>query len=318
MDSALNPEHGSIVLSRDGLIAQVIGIPRPPGMVPVIPKYRLCEGSLWSRSGVHLCRVIEMYGPRGLSDSIARYGFREAIDGIYSSPIPYIRLSDIVELIRPREAFERVTRRPANTLHYKLIEIAYMLIENGLNHEELGLTGSIAFGSDNPAVSDIDLIVYGSRASRVMYRVFAELTPEKEKNILSDFGGLTINPPLDITWRRRTIMRVQVAWTGIPLVGDLCKPLREYYNIPSPWKPIRLSVEVEARQETSLLYPPCAKTRDGLYIVSFEYNIAPILYNGGLLEISGLESIDGSVIYLATRQYPGSITFYSISPILSK
>jgi hypothetical protein len=302
---ALEPEHGSYVITRDGLVGVVIGIPRPPELLPIIPKYVICRESLWARGGSGFCRILEMYGPRGVSDTLARIGFKEYHDGIYNSPMPYVRMSDVVEVTRPRDALANVTSRPSNELHYELLEVLGLLTESGVELSNVGLTGSLAIGIENVRVSDIDLVVYGSGSAEIAYQVFRGLGGSFTH--LGEFGGLKVKPGVSIGWRRARFKRYIVGWVGVPGVGELCEPIRSYFSVQSPTTPVDLVVVIERAQAQALTYPPCVMSRDGVYVVSFEYNVGALLYEGGVFRIRGLADRGAGVVYLATREMPGFI-----------
>ncbi len=307
---ALDPEHGSSLITREGLLGIVIGIPRPPDLIPIIPKYILCRESHWIKGVLGFCRILEMYGPRGISGTLVRIGFKEYLDGVYGSPIPYVRVSDVVEVIRPREALARVVGRPSNELHYELLDLLDVLVKSGVEMDNIGLTGSLAIGMENVRISDIDLVIYGSESSEIVYRVFKEEL-RGDPSYLAEFGGLTVKPGVSLNWRRARFRERIVGWVGIPGLGELCKPLKNYFSIYSPTTPVDLVVEVEEAQTSALTYPPCVLSKDGIYIVSFEYNVGALLYEGGVFKVKGLADKDINAVYIATRELPGSIEVVS-------
>lgn len=303
---ALDPEHGSSVITKHGVLGVIIGIPRPPELLPVIPKYVLCSESLWSRGASAFCRVLERYGPLGVSGTLARIGFNEILDGIYNSPMPYVRLSDVIEIVKPREALSRVLAKPVNDLHYELLDLLAFLSKNEVDMDNVGLIGSLAVGIENVEVSDLDLVVYGLENAEITYRLFTSMakpsfTPVKE------FGGLVVEPAVSIGWRRARFRRFIVGWAGVPGVGELCKPLKSYFNVDSPVKPVEVTMYVERGQPSALAYPPCVVSSDGIYIVSFEYNVGALLYRGGTFRVRGLASESLNTIYVATRELLGYI-----------
>ncbi len=303
---AISPEHGSIIVTREGLIGQAVGVPKPEGLIPVIPKYVLCrEESPWAKGGLSLCRVLQDYGPRGVGETLRALGFAETLDGLYNSPMPYVRGVDAISVVTPREALERLLRGPLSPLSYEVLNVLDKLRGLGVKLENLGLTGSIALSFENPEISDVDLVAYGFETAELLYEAFTGL--RVKPLISSKLGGLKVSPELDVSWRRVDIGRVHVTWVGVPLEGELCEPLREYFKVRGPVREARVTVSIEGGQGGSLVYPPCASSLDGVYVVSFEYNVATMLYEGGVFSVHGLMDSEGSTIYLATRQLPGSI-----------
>lgn len=303
---AISPEHGSMVITREGLIGQAVGVPKPEGLIPVIPKYVPCRGeSPWVKSGLSLCRVLQDYGPRGIGETLKALGFAETLDGLYNSPMPYVREIDTVSVVAPREALERVLRGPLSPLSYEVLKVLSTLRSFKVKLENLGLTGSIALSFENPKISDVDLVAYGFETAELLYGAFLSL--RVKPLISSKLGGLKVSPELDVSWRRADIGGVHVTWVGVPLEGELCKPLKEYFKVRGPVMEARVTVSIEGGQESSLLYPPCASSLEGVHVVSFEYNVAAVLYEGGVFSVYGLVDREGSTVYIATRQLPGSI-----------
>jgi hypothetical protein len=87
-------------------------------------------------------------------------------------------------------------------------------------------------------------------------------------------------------------------------VGELCKPLKSYFNVDSPVKPVEVTMYVERGQPSALAYPPCVVSSDGIYIVSFEYNVGALLYEGGVLGLEVWLVRAAGTVYLATREMP--------------
>ncbi|MCX8195491.1 MAG: hypothetical protein N3F67_00170 [Acidilobaceae archaeon] len=299
MRPAVEPEHGSLIFSR-GLVAQVIGIPSPPGMVAAIPKYELCRDSPLKGS-VGFCRLIWSYGPRGVESVIPFARARQ--DGLYGALMPYFPREEAWQIVRPREALLHALSSPPKGLGREMLEALAFLRSWGLSPAELGLTGSLALRAENPAISDVDFVVYGSRAAERAYYALLSLG-EGER---AELGGISAIPPLSSGWRRNKLGGTYVSWAGVPLEGELCDPLRSYFSLPTPRRATRAEVKVEGGQASSLLYPPCVEASDGRYLVSFEYLLGRAFYEGGRLEVRALESWDKRVLYLGLRELPGEI-----------
>jgi predicted nucleotidyltransferase len=308
---ALDPEHGSSVITRYGVLGIIIGIPRPPELLPIIPKYVLCSESPWSRGASAFCRVLERYGPLGVSGTLAKIGFKEALDGIYNSPMPYVRLFDVIEIVKPKEALHRVLSKPVNDLHYALLNLLSLLSVSGVDVDNVGLTGSLAMRIENVEVSDLDLVVYGLESAEAMYRLFTDKI-KPDSTPVKEFGGLIVEPGVNLGWRRASFRGFTVGWVGVPGVGELCEPLERYFAIDGPIKPVEIVVDVRGGQPSALTYPPCVPSSDGTYIVSFEYNVGALLYRGGTFRIKGLAGGGLDTIYIATRELPGYIRLLQV------
>ncbi|GAB6148345.1 nucleotidyltransferase domain-containing protein [Stetteria hydrogenophila] len=304
-----NP-HGAIVYTRDGGILQAIGLPAPAGYLAVIPKYAPCRGERtpWARPSGRYCRVVREYGPRGLEDALARYpgpgGVRLLYDGSYAAPMPYVSLEQAAWIVDPREALLRV----ASSGEGSAAEAAYTVLRgSGVGLGGAGLTGSYAAGIASPTVSDVDFVVYGPEAALRMYEFYSrELQPVEAPR--ASFGGVTVHPPQGVGWRRAAVDGISSSWVGVPhRPAGHCEPLRRYPNTDPPsGRRVRVEVRVEGGDPAALLYPPCVEA-EGYYIVSFEYNLAGLLFEGGRLEVEGVASAGGTVVYLGLRENPGRV-----------
>lgn len=299
--------HGSIVYARDSSILQVVGIPSPPNLLPVIPKYVPCRKGPWERPSGRYCRVVSFYGPQGVRDAIARYGVVEREDPLYGSAMPYIGKSEVLHIIEPREAMEKLLGSARLYPYVSLVE--KISRESSISIENLGVTGSIAAGIDVPGFSDLDLVVYGGYNAAKMLEYFLAKATQAEPLIKNDHGGLK-SSPIDIRWRRQLFEEgLHVSWVGIGLDHEKCAPLRSYWTIETPEKGrvTKRVLEVEPRQETALTYPPCVKAINKIYIVSFEFNVGILLYRGGRILVEGVPSTGGNVIYVGLREFPGGL-----------
>lgn len=287
--------HGSQLVLVDATIVQVLGLPSPPGLIPVIPKYRPCAGpSPWSgRSGVY-CRVTRKYGPLGVEEGIEASGLRVTWDPMYRAYMPYVRDYDVSICLEPQAALEKAVARGEPSVTLVVDELRSM----GISIRCLGLTGSRALGIAHSG-SDVDLVVYECRER--MYEVFKEMSSNWGE---PELGGLVIKPSIDASWRRARIKGVNVTWVPSQ---NLCPPLSSYWSIQPPNSKRRLLLHVEPGQPWSLGYPPCALSREGLWIVSYEYNLADILFRGGTMRIDGLVSVNDRIVYLGLREEPGSL-----------
>jgi len=283
------------VIAADSTIYQVMGLPTPPGFTAVIPKYSPCRGpSPWTAPHGPLCRIVRAYGPLGVEAGLGAWGRSLRWDPLYRAPMPYILSSDITLCLEPRRALEHALASGEQAV----TAVLEVLEAQGVRTTWLGLTGSRALGIAHQD-SDVDLVVY-ERHERV-YEAFKAIarTPASAR-----LGGIIVEPAVDASWRKTVIAGYSVTWTP---ANNLCPPLREYYSIDPPHAPTIAEVRVPPRQETALGYPPCAAATDGTWIVSFEYNLAGPLYEGGLFRVSGTVSERGRIIYLGLRERPGQL-----------
>ncbi len=301
--------HGIVVVTEKGLLAQVLGLP-PPALekLIIIPKYVVSsEKTPWRRPGGFFRRIISEYGPQGLLKATMKT--RNLIHLCYSvtfhSHLSCIDHREILLFSKPKEALINIIKRPKSEIEYDLVQLSYKLRQQGIPLEDIGITGSVALGFANSKVSDIDLVVYGHKSANKMLEIF-EKKKAFHKNLKKNLGGLNVLPAINTNWRRNILYNIRfVSWIGVPrrIMGHCPKIVKE----ESPWRSCRIKVTIDTGQEGSLLYPPCAVSRDGTLVISFEYNIAKVLYTGGIFEIEGLCSKDRSIVYLATKEFPGKI-----------
>ncbi|MEB3780420.1 MAG: hypothetical protein GSR85_09390 [Desulfurococcales archaeon] len=305
-------EHGTILYDRYLNIYQVIGIPHPKDRIPVIPKYTPCSDGKWSLNGLRYCRVIKEYGPSGLKDALSKSKLSQEYDPLYGSLMPYLMLSEVLRAIRPRDALRNLVTgnyMKNESLLLDTINIINIIREEtGIGLEDLGLTGSIAAGIAVSDFSDIDVVVYGANNSTLLYDFFKS-NLALTMRFKATYGGVSVENAPRYSWRRGMVKGINrpVSWVGIPRNGEQCEVLKHYFSIDPPAMEWRGYIVVEGGQPTALIYPPCAATRDGTYIVSFEYNLASLLYEGGVFRINGVMGERGITIYLGLREYPGYI-----------
>ncbi len=310
-----NP-HGSVVYVKGGAILQAIGIPTPKGFIAAIPKYVPCTDARapWRRPSGHYCRVIREYGPHGVKDALARYMdvWRDVgymlYDGVYEALMPYINLDDVIELVEPRRILLEVVSSGTGFV----AEVASEILKgSNVSLVDAGLTGSYAAGIASPAVSDVDFIIYGCKAALKMYEYYkSALRPVEGPR--SSFGGVKVEPPRETGWRRAALDSIPTSWVGVPLeTASHCPPLRRYPNIDPPTgRVVRVSLRIDGGDPSALLYPPCVMAGD-YYLVSFEYNVADMLFQGGRIAVEAVESLSGGTLYIGLRENPGRLTMIS-------
>ncbi len=287
--------HGAQLILSNSTIVQVLGIPAPPGLVPVIPKYRPCRGpSPWRGVSGAYCRITRKYGPLGVEAGIGASGLRERWDPLYGAPMPYVEDAEVSVCVEPRRALLHAIAagEPVVT------RVVDYLRSRGVSTTCLGLTGSRALGIAHEE-SDVDLVVYD--CVEEVFELFESLSSDWGR---PELGGVRAHPLTSASWRRARIENINTTW--VP-ARNLCPPLSSYWRIEPPDSKTRLILEVEPRQPWSLGYPACAVSKSGVWIVSYEYNLAGILYRGGVMEVEGVASRDGKIVYLGLREEPGTL-----------
>ena len=253
-----------------------IGIPSPPGLIPVIPKYVISREGPWGRGRIRFHRILRKYTRQDIDEATANAGLTPRVDPLYNTTIPYIEEPMIFYKIDPLTALDKLISRPRSRVSYTLL---HLLRELSTRAEAIGVTGTLALAIENDSISDIDLIVVTLEPSKFMDRFTGQVKPHHT-----------------LPWRRGYYKGVHVSWTGVNPYGTLhCPPLSSYWRIQTPIVEGRWVVHVEPGQEGALLYPPCVESSDGRFIVSYEYNMGYKLYRGGRLVIGGVAA--PNVIY---------------------
>ncbi len=309
--------YGSMVFTRDLVVVQVLGLPSPEGYRIVMPKYLYSSGgSLWSLHGIiPLKRIIRGYGPLGLEQAIKKSKIKLKYDYFYNTRVPIIGLEDVFLAVEPRLALRNLVyspRSPAEVEAARLICDFARII--GVPLEVLGVTGSFSMGYYHSG-SDIDIVVYSPMHIEKIYDYFkSNRRIYRESSILErDFlGGVKVEPRITLSWRRGFYRlngrEIGITWIGAPYKPALhCKPVRSRKIEYSPsGKRVSRRLFIPSGQIGALLYPPCVETSEGT-LVSFEYNVGDLLFRGGWFLVEGIESVDGSVIYIGTVEAPGRI-----------
>ncbi len=303
--------HGIMVISKEGLVAQGLGLPSHPSKLIVIPKYLMTkEETPWKRNNLFFNRIISEYGPRGLQKATEKTKdlTGRCYSDLFQSYLPCLDVNDIVLFSEPKETLSNLIKKPELDIEVDLVLICDYLRERGMPMGNIGVTGSIALKFANSKISDIDLVIYGSESAQKILQIFMEMQGNYI-NMKDDFGGLKIQPPINTEWRRTLFLGKRfVSWIGVPN-----KPLKHCPKMVKdrpPSKRCKVKVKIESDQRSSLLYPPCVEARNGtneVLIISFEYNVAKMFFEGGTFEMEGICSKDNEVIYLATREFPGTI-----------
>ena len=302
--------HGSVVALRDWTLGVEVGLPSPPGVIPVMPKYVPCRGGPWASAGASFCRIISVYGPRGLSESLERLGLRQTYDPAYGAPMPYVSQEQVVAYVSPRGALARVLRG-GSPLGPSLARVVEAVAREVGGSDLVGLTGSIAMGVEQP-FSDIDLVIYGGEGSERAFDLFVRraepVAPTRGEE--QNYGGVVVRAAFPAQWRRgllKDLAGVPVSWVGVPMdVASHCGPLRSRQGLGPHKVPVSgLVLTVQPGQEGALLYPPCVRAEEGVHLVSYEFNLGAALYLGGVFRVDGISF--GGTLVLGARELPGSL-----------
>ena len=173
------PKDRDFVETLEGLLFCVVGYLHPPDRVTAYLKYVPDAEGKWRRGETGYSRVIPYYHVSQVENT---YGFLgDSHPGyLYSCPVRNITVSSVPRdrietYYRPRERLAAIMEDPRDELESKLRDLVTMLAGlAGLDARDLGVTGSILTGSHSPEFSDIDLTLYGQRASTALREALRE------------------------------------------------------------------------------------------------------------------------------------------------
>lgn len=168
--------ESSIITTKDGLQCQVYGNEHPSSSILVKPKY-IPTSSVESSAlayrfimGRKMNRLNMWADKEELKAYIAR--FREAYPNyVYASPFHdqnrlffSIPIDQIERIYFPRRGFKELMSMPPASLDqylFRVFSFSQFLLQSGLRIKDFGITYSTLMGHYNPAISDINIVVYG-------------------------------------------------------------------------------------------------------------------------------------------------------------
>jgi len=173
------PRDRDFVETVEGLLFCVVGYLHPPDQATAYLKYVPDPEGKWRRGETGYSRVIPFYHVSQVENT---YGFlrENHPEYVYSCPVRNITVSSVPRerikaYYRPRERLAAIMEGPRDSLEFKLRDLVTILSGlAGLDVKDLGVTGSILTGSHSPEFSDIDLTVYGRKASAALREALRE------------------------------------------------------------------------------------------------------------------------------------------------
>ena len=184
------PRDGEAVLTREGFLFYVFGYEHPPDRVIAFLKYIPTEYSglfplryldrRWSMRGISLSRPEKLYTPENYSKIIET--FKENFpEYLYLCPmrsklllsVPKDRIKEVfIPRIQLRKILQKNDRDGLQELAVEFIDL--LSEESGLPSDSFGIHGSLSLGMHS-SLSDIDLVIYGSKEFRTVERVVRKL-----------------------------------------------------------------------------------------------------------------------------------------------
>jgi predicted nucleotidyltransferase len=173
------PKDRDFVETLEGLLFCVVGYLHPSDQVTAYLKYVPDTEGKWRRGETAYSRVIPYYHVSQVENTYSflrqshpEYLYSCSFRNITVSSVPRDRIKTY---FRPRERLAVVLEGPRDELEFKLRDLVTILTGlAGLDPVDLGVTGSILTGSHSPNFSDIDLTVYGQKASAALREALRE------------------------------------------------------------------------------------------------------------------------------------------------
>jgi predicted nucleotidyltransferase len=186
------PKDREFVETLEGLIFCVVAYLHPPGQVTAYLKYVPDAKGKWRKGETAYSRVISYYHVSQVENT---YDFlrEDHPEYLYSCPVRNITVSSVPRdrikaYYRPRERLATIMEGPRDELEFKLRDLVTILTGlAGLDLNDLGVTGSILTSSHSPKFSDIDLTVYGQKASTALREALRET--RKNDGVIQPFNA---------------------------------------------------------------------------------------------------------------------------------
>ena len=274
----------------EGLLFCVVGYLHPPGRYTAYLKYLPSKDGLWSRGSTRYARVIKRYHALEVRESM-RILEEKYPHYVHYCPVRHIRISmvpqeDVKRVYVPRERLAEIMLSPNDKLEKEVCRLVDIISDvSKVNHDDLGVTGSILLGIHNPEFSDIDLVVYGRSAALEVMEALAELSgregspirrPGRGKleewtaNLISLFG-LSPRQAREIASRRWNYLRFH----------------NRFFSV----HPVRKDHEIRERYGEKVYYPVGVVEGECLVHDASESVFLPAIYRVEEVEVRGWRDV---------------------------
>ncbi len=288
----------NMLLARDWTLYLVVSDEHPPGQVVAVPKYTLSsKPSPWRYRRLSIERLIGSYSAKGVREKA-----KLIYDPSFDSKIPVLSTSEVIHEHRCRERSREILHKQEDEVEEAAAELLRLLLSSNIPISCLGLTGSLLIRAQNPAVSDVDLVVYQPYIEKAVETLEAEAEPLPDSVFkewcLERSRALGVEPNLIAKayrkWRRGVI-------AGRVFSVSYARPCtRRYAEEPlTVLGEATLKLEVEPRNPEALAYPsriacrvlgclesPIKGFKDVL-VVCYEATFSSILWDGGVVVARG-------------------------------
>jgi len=167
------------IQTQEGLVFAVVEQDLENGKVLCFLRY-IKQGDFWQKLPSQQANQL-------LKEEYPHYLFYSAVK---SAHLHAVYVSDISIHHQPRQSLQLILAKQApDTIEQDLITLCQLLIEQGLELSDLGVTGSLLIGAQN-SNSDIDLVVYGRKQFHHLRKHIKQLINEDKLQQLDKHAWL--------------------------------------------------------------------------------------------------------------------------------
>lgn len=186
------PKDRDFIETVEGLLFCVVCYLHPPDRYTAYLKYIPDPDGRWSRGRTRYARAIGHYHVSEVEKTYAllrerypQYLFNCPVRNITVSSVQHARVKTYYH---PRRRLRSILSKGAgDQLEQRLVNLVALLSDlSGLREEDFGVTGSLLTGSHNPEFSDIDLTIYGFKASQRLK--VALIDAKKEGDVIKPYS----------------------------------------------------------------------------------------------------------------------------------
>lgn len=308
----------------EGRLYVIVGDEHPPNAYFAFLKYvPTNEITPWSRKGIHYARVIRAYGARNVFPASERVGILR-YDPVLGAEVPTLSKKYIARAYRGRDRLREIMSKASDELEEAVCDVVDALSRVcGIGPNSVGVTGSILPGIHSIEVSDIDIVVYGCRASALLAECVSDAFPAQppralERRVVKEASLYGLDPG-DVLAVMPPYKARLLRGRELNFVMARDRPRRYGRRVLTPIDVFEGVLEVEPGSCEALMYPGEARVSrryvvDGCRVssvITYENFFTYALYLGGRLRVSGvLERVDGGdecVVVVGSRENPGYV-----------
>ncbi|MEM1628222.1 MAG: nucleotidyltransferase domain-containing protein [Desulfurococcaceae archaeon] len=275
-------------------------------------------------------RIVKTYN----ADSVHASTSHKIYVHFFDALVPCISMIDVDKVHNPLERARSLFNKVNDNLEKTALYLISEIWRDTGHGENIGITGSLLIGIHNPDISDIDVVVYGTRQSMDIVEYIRE-----NKEIYKPFNGARLEKWIEANSKATGLSKQQVLrfyrnWRrGIYMNREYSiiynNGVYEDMALKPPFKTLgSICIEVELDKSVDgLNYPSMGKVLsyrivgqssvdipyDIVEVLSFEALYIPGLYEGGIFIVEGLlqcsDQLGACRVLIGGREYPGRLYY---------